>query len=65
MTSLKYTKLWSSSKKNVFRPPSIPFLSFSVLFLWGCVLGGGGGGGGGNFLFVCGGGGGGGGGGGD
>ena len=65
MTSLKYTKLWSSSKKNVFRPPSIPFLSFSVLFLWGCVLGGGGGGWG-HFLFgPLGGGGGGGGGGGD
>ena len=42
MTSLRYTKLECSSK-DVFRPPSITFLSFSFLFFWGCVLGGGGG----------------------
>ena len=41
MTSLRYTKLECSSK-DVFRPPSITFLSFSFLFFWGCVLGGGG-----------------------
>ena len=40
MTSLRYTKLECSSK-DVFRPPSITFLSFSFLFFWGCVLGGG------------------------
>ena len=44
MTSLRYTKLECSSK-DVFRPPSITFLSFSFLFFWGCVLGEGGGGG--------------------
>ena len=43
MTSLRYTKLECSSK-DVFRPPSINFLSFSFLFFWRCVLGGGGGG---------------------
>ena len=42
MTSLRYTKLECSSK-DVFRPPSINFLSFSFLFFWRCVLGGGGG----------------------
>ena len=31
MTSLRYTKLECSSK-DVFRPPSITFLSFSFLF---------------------------------
>ena len=42
MTSLRYTKLECSSK-DVFRPPSITFLSFSFLFFWGggCVKGGG------------------------
>ena len=51
MTSLRYTKLECSSK-DVFRPPSITFLSFSFLFFWGYVLGGGGGGVGGNLFFV-------------
>ena len=51
MTSLRYTKLECSSK-DVFRPPSITFLSFSFLFFWGCVLGGGGGGFGGTYIFV-------------
>ena len=40
MTSLRYTKLECSSK-DVFRPPSITFLSFSFLFFWVCVGGGG------------------------
>ena len=35
MKSLKYTKFRRSSKDNLFRPPSIPFLSF---FSCGYVL---------------------------
>ena len=43
MTSLRYTKLECSSK-DVFRPPSITFLSFSFLFFsFGGVCWGGGG----------------------
>ena len=40
MKSLKYTKFRRSSKDNLFRPPSIPFLSFflSFFFSCGCVL---------------------------
>ena len=38
--SLKCTKFRRSSKDNLFRPPSIPFLSFflSFFFSCGCVL---------------------------